>query len=378
MSEPTGALRPEDAAFMSRALVLALSGRTAPNPHVGAVVVRDGEVVGEGFHAKAGAPHAEVVALASAGERARGATLYCTLEPCNHHGRTPPCTEAILAAGVARVVVGCSDPKHHGRPSGIEYLRSQRVEVVLRVLEEEAREMVADFATLCRLGRPLVEMKAAVTLDGRIATRTGDSKWITGELARTEAHRLRARADAIIVGIGTVLADDPRLDARLAPGPDASARPIRVIVDSSLRTPLDAQVVRSAGEQPTWIAHGPHADPSRQDALRSRGVALMPLATDDGGIDLAALLAELGRRDVMRVLVEGGGRLHGALLDGDLVDRAAIFVAPVIVGDPAAPGLAARARPPESLASALRLDRTVVTTHGSDMLVRGHVRTLAW
>lgn len=369
----------DDESFLGRAIELAAQGRTAPNPHVGAVVVARGAIVGEGFHLRAGAPHAEIVALAAAGEHARGATLYCTLEPCNHHGRTPPCTESIVRAGIRRVVVGCRDPKRHVDTSGLARLRAAGLEVVEGVLEDEARELVADFATHALLGRPLVELKGAVTLDGRIATRTGDSKWITGELARREAHRLRARADAILVGIGTVLSDDPRLDARLAPGREAEALPIRVVVDSSLRTPATAQLIETARVQPTWIAHAPDASEARARELADAGATLLPTSrAADGGLDLRALLGELARRDVLRVLVEGGGRLAGALLDADLVDRAAIFVAPVIVGDPEAPGLASRRNPPLVLASAIRLERSVASVHGPDMLLRGRARSLDW
>ncbi|MBN8613039.1 MAG: bifunctional diaminohydroxyphosphoribosylaminopyrimidine deaminase/5-amino-6-(5-phosphoribosylamino)uracil reductase RibD [Deltaproteobacteria bacterium] len=368
------------ATFLGRALELAAEGQTAPNPHVGAVIVRDGVIVGEGFHSHAGAAHAEIAALAAAGDRARGATLYCTLEPCNHHGRTPPCTEAIVRAGITRVVIGCRDPKSHAKMPGRDHLRARGLEVIEGVREDEARELVADFATVALLGRPLVELKSAVTLDGRTATRTGDSKWITGEHARAEAHRLRAHADAILTAIGTVLADDPRLDARLAPTPLSDRKPVRVVVDSALRTPETSQLVTTARTQPTWIAHAPDASVDRATSLASHGVTLLPIdrANDGGGLDLTLLLRELARRDVMRVLVEAGGRLAGALLDAELVDRAAIFVAPVIVGDQEAPGLATRARPPLSLASAVHLERAVGTTHGIDMLVRGHVRTLRW
>ncbi|MFN7696420.1 MAG: bifunctional diaminohydroxyphosphoribosylaminopyrimidine deaminase/5-amino-6-(5-phosphoribosylamino)uracil reductase RibD [Deltaproteobacteria bacterium] len=371
---------PRDEPFMRRALELAARGKTAPNPHVGAVVVAEGGApIGEGFHERAGGPHAETVALAAAGARTRGATLYCTLEPCNHHGRTPPCTESIVRAGIRRVVVGCRDPRRHLDTSGLSRLREAGIEVREGVLEDEARELVADFATHALLGRPLVELKSAVTLDGRIATRTGDSKWITGELARREAHRLRARADAILVGVGTVRADDPRLDARLAPGPESAATPVRVVADTALGTPLDAQIVRTARSQATWIAHAPDADPARARALEALGVNLLPTQrAPDGGLDLAALLAALARRDVLYLLVEGGGRIAGALLDADLVDRASVFVAPIIVGDPQAPGLASRRTPPRTLASAVRLDRSVATTLGPDMMIRGRIRTLAW
>lgn len=368
-----------DASAMALALDLAALGRTAPNPRVGAVIVRDGEIVGRGYHMRAGAPHAEIEALHEARERARGATLYCTLEPCNHVGRTPPCTEAILAAGIARVVVGCRDPKRHGALSGVERLRAAGLEVVVGILEPEARELIDDFATLTLLGRPLIELKAAVTLDGKIATRAGESKWITGELARAEAHRMRARADAVVVGVGTVLADDPRLDIRMVADWADEPRPVRVVVDSALRTPLHAHVVRTAREQPTWIAHTPAAPPDRREALALAGVVLLEVPSEaNGKVDLAALFAELGRRDVMRVLVEGGGRLHGALLDAGLADRAAVFVAPIVLGDPQAPGLALRARAPSALAEALRLEGATAVSLGADVLVRGRFRTLTW
>jgi diaminohydroxyphosphoribosylaminopyrimidine deaminase/5-amino-6-(5-phosphoribosylamino)uracil reductase len=285
-----------------------------------------------------------------------------------------------LAAGVRRVVVGCRDPKRHGTPAGIEHLRARGVEVLLGVEEDACRELVADFATLALEGRPLVEIKAAVSLDGRIATRTGDSKWITGEPARAEAHRLRASADAVMIGIGTALADDPRLDVRVALEDHAAvARPARIVLDSHLRIAPDSQLVRSARAHPTWIVHAPTAPAAAREALETAGVTLIEVArAPTGGLDLAGALAELARRDVMRLLVEGGGRLHGALLDAGLVDRVAVFVAPLIVGDPSAPGLAARASGPTSIADALRLARVDVQRLGDDVLVRGRLREPAW
>ncbi len=355
-----------DRAMMRRALEAGRRGRTAPNPRVGAVVARGDEVVSEGHHEGAGKAHAEVMALERAGEAARGATLYCTLEPCNHHGRTPPCTESILRAGIARVVYGCRDPKTHGAGPGGPRLAAAGIEVVEGVERAACEELVEDFACLARHGRPLVVGKAAVTLDGRIATRTGDSKWITGELARVEAHRLRDGADAVMVGVETVLADDPRLTVRLPGG--AGRDPLRVVVDTHLRTPPHAQVL-SGGR--TLLAHGPDASAERRAALGAATLLELPLAA--GRVDLRALLTELGRRDVMRLLVEGGGTLLGALVDAGLVDRMAVFVAPVLLGDPEARPMLRRAAPVPTLAHGLRLEDVRTRIFGTDILVEGRV-----
>lgn len=367
----------DDAAFMQRALELGARGTTSPNPHVGAVVVQSGRIVGEGFHERAGTPHAEVHALRAAGEAARGATLYCTLEPCNHHGRTPPCTEAILAAGIARVVIGCEDPKVHGAGAGAERLRAAGVEVVVGVERDAAEALVADFATVALAGRPLVTLKGAVTLDGRIASRTGDSKWITGEAARAEAHALRATHDAVLVGVGTVLADDPGLDVRLAP-PRPNAPPVRVVLDTTLRTPLHVKLVASARVIPTWIVHGPSFDPARAQALDAAGVVRIEVETDNGRVGITPALAALAARGISSVLVEGGGKVHGALLDEGVVDRVAVFVAPVILGDAAGLPLVDRAAPPSRLVDALRLVEPRVRVLGVDVLVEGRTRAGWW
>jgi diaminohydroxyphosphoribosylaminopyrimidine deaminase/5-amino-6-(5-phosphoribosylamino)uracil reductase len=360
-----------DEQMMDLALEVGRRGHPAPNPHVGAVIAAGSEVIAVGHHERAGEDHAEVVALRVAGERARGATLYCTLEPCNHHGRTPPCTDAILSAGIRRVVIGCADPARHAPVSGHQRLREAGVEVTVGVRERQARELIEDFACLVERRRPLVVLKAAVTLDGRIATRTGESKWITGEEARREAHRLRDRADAVMVGVGTILADDPRLDVRLVAGVD----PIRIVLDTSLRTPPTAAVVRHRSSRPTWIVHGPDAPAERRAALRAPGVELIEAPVGARGIDLDALLRELGRRDVMRLLVEGGARVHGALLEADLADRAEIFVAPMLLGDPAARPLAELVAPPDRLSDAFRLDEVEVERLGHDVRIRGKIRS---
>ena len=340
--------------------------RTSPNPRVGAVVVRAGEVVGVGYHRRAGAPHAEPAALEAAGERARGATVYVTLEPCNHHGRTPPCTEALIEAGVREVVVGYPDPKPHVAGATAR-LEAAGVRVIHGPLRRECQELVADFETLITKGRPHVTLKAAVTLDGKMATRTRDSKWITGAAARTEAHRLRARHDAILVGVGTVLADDPTLDVRRCRG----RNPTRVVFDTRLRTPPGARVVTAPTGAPTILIHTSAAPGDRRQELRAAGAELVEVpAGPDGGVALGPALAALGARDVMRLLVEGGPRLHGALLDGGYAERAAVFVAPRVLGDAEALGFAA-GRGVDRVALAARIEAPRVRRLGVDVLIEG-------
>ena len=358
-----------DARFMALALAEAARGRTAPNPRVGAAIAVGEELVALGHHERAGLAHAEVAALTSAGGRARGATLYSTLEPCNHHGRTPPCTDAIIAAGIARVVIAARDPRSsnegaHGAESGVDRLRSAGLVVEEGVCADEGRELVADFATLTALGRPLTILKAAATLDGRIATRTGDSKWITGEPARTEGHALRASCDAVMVGVSTVLADDPRLDVRLVSGRD----PIRIVLDTHLRTPATASVITHESSSPTWIFHGP--DARGGERLRREGVELIASAVGpSGSLDLSLVLGELGRRERLRVLVEGGARVHGSLIAAGLADRATFFLAPLVLADRGARSLAERDDAPDTVAAATRLTQLRVRQVGDDVRI---------
>ena len=315
---------PDDGAFMRRALALAARGwgRTAPNPMVGAVVVRDGVVVGEGWHAEHGGPHAEVEALRSAGELARGATVYVTLEPCNHYGKTPPCTEALIAAGVSRVVIACADPHPIAR-GGAQRLREAGIEVTIGVEETAARELNAPFFHALSSDRPFVRLKLAVSLDGAIADHTRRPGWLTGEAARHEVHRLRADADAIAVGIGTVLADDPALTVRHGPAPRIA--PVRVVFDGSARLPTDSRLARTARDVPVVVVCRT-PDPERAAALGRQGVSLIQAATARD-----ALLA-LRERGVRSLLVEGGATLAGALIQGALVDRLVIFRAPLVLG----------------------------------------------
>jgi diaminohydroxyphosphoribosylaminopyrimidine deaminase/5-amino-6-(5-phosphoribosylamino)uracil reductase len=324
----TRTAREDDCAYMRQALDLARRGwgQTAPNPMVGAVVVRDGTVVGEGFHARFGEDHAEVVALRAAGDRARGATLYVTLEPCAHHGKTPPCTEAVLAAGITRVVAAAVDPSPEAG-GGAARLRDRGVTVDLGVEEEPARELNAPFFHAYASNRPWIVLKLAVSLDGGIADAARErgtaGRWLTGEAARREVHRLRAGADAVAVGVGTVLADDPMLTVRNAPPPRVVPR--RIVFDSTLRTPLGAALVRSARLAPT-IVFAREPDPARSKALRAAGVDVRTCES------LCTALTALAAEGVRSLLVEGGARLAASFLDAKLVDRLIMFQAPVVLG----------------------------------------------
>lgn len=356
-----------DVRFMRRALRAAQSGDPSPNPHVGAVVARGAELISVGHHARAGGAHAEIVALGRAGERARGATLYVTFEPCNHYGRTPPCTEAIIAAGVARVVIGCEDPAPHV-PGSSQRLRDAGIEVVMGVERESAERTIADFAKLMLRKLPHVTLKAALTLDGRLATRSGDSRWITGELARKQAHRMRARADAVLVGVGTVLADDPELTVRHVRG----RNPLRVVLDAKLRTPLRSKLVRTAKHTPTLIFHAHGAPRARAAALTAAGVELIGVKAAQGKLALREVLRALARRNVMKLLVEGGADVHGAFLDAGLADRVSVFVAPRILGDAGALPFA-RGATKRRMRDALDLVHVTHQRFGDDLLVTGEL-----
>ncbi|MCG3127861.1 MAG: Riboflavin biosynthesis protein RibD [Phycisphaerae bacterium] len=317
--------------YMRRALALARRGlgRVEPNPMVGCVIVRDGRIVGNGFHHRFGGAHAEVEALRAAGRRAAGATVYVTLEPCCYFGKTPPCTDALIAAGVRRVVAAMRDPNPRVAGGGFRALRAAEIAVECGVLEAEAARLVAPFVKLTTHGRPWVIAKWAQSIDGAIGTRTGDSKWITDEAARADAHRTRSRVDGIMVGVGTVLADDPLLTCR-------HGRPrrvaTRIVLDSRLRTPPKAQPVRTANTVPTLIYCAPGAPGVRRRRLEASGVEVVPIAAGRGGLSLHAVLDDLGRRQMANVLVEGGGTLLGRLMDERLADEAHVYVAPTIIG----------------------------------------------
>ena len=317
-----------DLPHMQAALALARRGlgQTWPNPSVGCVIVKNDRVLGRAVTAPGGRPHAETQALTIAGEAARGATAYVTLEPCAHHGETPPCAEALIAAGIARVAIASHDPDPRVAGRGVAMLREAGIEVLEGVLQTEGDEIVEGFVRRVTQGRPMVTLKLASTLDGRIATASGESKWITGPQARRRVQLLRARNDAVLVGIGTALADDPDLNCRLD---GARARPlVRVVADSDLRLPLASRLANTTEAAPVWLVAAPDADAARRDALAKQGVEIVEAARHDP----AALLAALGARGLTRLLVEGGGTLAASLLSADLVDRLMWFHAPAVLG----------------------------------------------
>jgi diaminohydroxyphosphoribosylaminopyrimidine deaminase/5-amino-6-(5-phosphoribosylamino)uracil reductase len=359
----------DDRRYMARALELARhgEGRVEPNPMVGCVIVRDGRVVGEGWHQRFGGPHAEIEALRAAGDAARGATVYVTLEPCAHMGKTPPCTAALVAAGVARVVAGCRDPHPRVDGRGLAELERSGVDVTVGVLEDAATDLIAPFAKLAANGRPWVIAKWAMTIDGKLATRTGASRWISGEESRARVHVLRGRVDAIVVGRGTAAADDPLLTAR-PPGPRVATR---IVLDSQASLSLDSQLVRTSSEGPVMVATCANAPAGRCQELRERGVEVWPSAGASPGQRWTELLDELGRRQMTNVLVEGGAQVLGTLADLGEIDEVHAFVAPLLVGGPAASPIAGRGA--AAIETALRLDRAVVEQMGPDAYIHGRV-----
>ncbi|HEX6021403.1 MAG TPA: bifunctional diaminohydroxyphosphoribosylaminopyrimidine deaminase/5-amino-6-(5-phosphoribosylamino)uracil reductase RibD [Solirubrobacter sp.] len=326
-------LQATDHEHLARAIELAEGGRgrTSPNPLVGAVIVRDGQVLGEGFHAELGGLHAERAAIDSAAGDVRGATMYVSLEPCCHTGRTPPCTEAILQAGIRRVVVGSDDPTEKAAGRGLGILRDEGVEVDLAdgELAARARRLNQPFRKHARTGRPWVLFKSAMTLDGKVATRTGDSKWISGEDSRRLSHRWRAEVDAVAVGIGTALADDPQLTARIE---GVTRQPRRIVFDSEARLPLDSQLVRGAGEVPLTVVVTRAAPRTAVDALEVAGAEIVVATGANEPDRVRNALAQLGTAEITSILLEGGPHLAGAFLDAGEVDEIRLFLAPVVLG----------------------------------------------
>lgn len=356
-----------DVRMMRAALGLARRGlgNVWPNPAVGCVIVKEGRVVGRGWTQPGGRPHAESQALARAGEAARGATAYVSLEPCCHWGKTPPCADALIAAGISRVVAAINDPDPRVAGSGLARLREVGVSVETGLSAVAAAELNAGFFQRVRTGRPLVSLKLAASLDGRIAARSGESRWITGERARERAHLLRAEHDAIMVGSGTVVADDPQLTCRL-PGL-AHRSPVRIAVDSQLHIPATARLVAEARQQSTWVVMTGSADPKRQAAFRAAGVELIAADTDSlGRVDLSAALGLLGARGLTRLLVEGGGRLAAALLRAGLVDRLIWMGAPVLIGGDGIPAIANLGL--DGLADAPRFEHIATEVVGGDVV----------
>ncbi len=353
--------------WMQHALALAAGGRGSvePNPMVGAVVLdAAGQLAGEGWHRAFGGPHAEVFALAAAGDRARGGTLVVTLEPCCHHGKTPPCTDAVLRAGIARVVAATADPFPRVAGGGLARLRDAGIEVSVGLCEVEARRLNAPYLKLLRTGRPWVHAKWAMTLDGKIATRTGDSKWISGAESRRRVHELRGRVDAIVVGRGTVVADDPQLTARPT-GPRVAAR---VVVTASGALPERCQLRATARDVPVIVYT---AHPDRLAGWAADGAEVVSVPAGAGALDAA--LADLGRRRFTNVLVEGGAGLLGSVLDAGAADEFHVFIAPKLIGGTAAPGPVGGIGP-SRLADALVMERVTFAPSGEDVFVHGYAR----
>jgi diaminohydroxyphosphoribosylaminopyrimidine deaminase / 5-amino-6-(5-phosphoribosylamino)uracil reductase len=361
-------------AIMRRALALAARGigSVEPNPPVGAVLVDDElNLIAEGWHQHFGGPHAEVEAIAQAGDRARGATLFVTLEPCCHQGKTGPCTEAIARAGIRKVVVAARDPFPQVDGKGVERLTSLGIEIETGPMSEAADSLIAPFRKLVTKGLPWVHAKWAMTLDGKIATHTGDSRWISNEASRARVHQLRGRMDAIVVGSGTALKDNPLLTARPA-GPRTAAR---IVVDSQARLPLNSQLVGTARSVPLIVAASSAAPPENVRRLKAQGAEVLRLpAWPAAGVDLGALLTELGRRQFTHVLFEGGGRLFGSLFDAGSVDEVHVFVAPKVVGGAGAHS-AVGGRGLAQIESAFSLDSIAVEQVGSDVYIRGRRRS---
>lgn len=360
-----------DEYYMQLALELALKaeGNTSPNPMVGCVLVNeDGEIVGEGYHHKAGEPHAEVMAIRDAGKASVGCTAYVTLEPCSHFGRTGPCCRALFAAGIRRVVVACTDPNPKVAGKGLKYLQDMGIEVKVGVCEEEALRLNERFFTWITKRRPFITLKYAMTLDGKIATKTGDSKWITGEEARTYAHRLRKQHDAVLVGIGTVLADDPELTTRMVQGKN----PIRIVLDAKLQTNIMNAVLNPAA--PTIIITSTEADPAKMELFSVLpNVELVQLPFIEGKVDIDALIQELTAREITSVLVEGGSSVLGAFKDVGYADRICAFIAPKLLGGKESL-TAVGGEGCEMMQDSWELEEVEYHQLGSDLLVTGLVK----
>jgi diaminohydroxyphosphoribosylaminopyrimidine deaminase/5-amino-6-(5-phosphoribosylamino)uracil reductase len=359
---PSGNLS-EDEKWMLAALEEGRGGHPSPNPHVGALLVKNGAVIGKGHHERAGEMHAEVAALKAAGAtKSKGATLYVTLEPCNHVGRTPPCTDALIAAKLARVVIGCRDPNPHVAGGGVEKLRAAGIDVVTGVREVEARGLIAPWSKFVMKGLPYLSLKLALSLDGRIATRSGASKWVTGPEARVRVHTLRAAHDAIAIGIGTALADDP------------GGSPLRVVFDTKLRLPPHSRLVETAADVPTLVLCSVDAPASNEEALVTRGVEVLRAPSSaEGRIDPQAALRSLAARGVVTLMVEGGAELAGSILAGRLCDELHAFIAPSLLGPRGRPGAVDWAGP-DTPADAPRIANPRWELVGSDAYVHGAVQ----
>ncbi len=366
-------MSPFDEQLMARALAVAKQGEPSPNPHVGCVIAyvsgKEPVLIAEAHHDEVGKDHAELAALKAAGDQAKGATVYVSLEPCNHDGRTAPCVDALIAAGVARVVIGCRDPNPNVLGGGVEKLVAAGIQVDVGVLGDQAKRLIEPWEKFITTGRSFLALKLALSLDGRIATKTGDSKWITSKESRAFSHELRAQSDAVMVGINTIMTDDPRLTVRNAAG----RNPIRIVVDSKLRLPLDRNVVKTARDVPTCVLTTQDVETDHERALADAGLNIIKLPpTAEGRCDMNAVLHELAKREVVSVLCEGGAELAGSLLAGRLIDRMYAFVAPLLLGPRGRAGAVDWAGP-DSISGAPRIQNPKWELHGNDALVSGRI-----
>jgi diaminohydroxyphosphoribosylaminopyrimidine deaminase/5-amino-6-(5-phosphoribosylamino)uracil reductase len=361
-----------DEHFMQMALTLAQKGQgfTSPNPMVGAVVVKDGQVVGSGYHHAAGKPHAEVNAIDDAGDAASGATIYVNLEPCNHTGRTPPCTHKITQAGIRRVVVAMTDPNPDVTGGGIDYLKAHGLQVTLGVCQEKALRLNEAFIKFISTQRPFVILKCAATLDGRIATRSGDSKWITNEQSRSFVHHLRHSVDGILVGINTVKADNPSLTTRLDNG--AGMDPVRIILDTHLSIPAAARILRLDSDSDTVLVAGKKVNPQKRAAVEKNGVRVIEAPLTDNRIDMVTLMDQLGAMGITSLLIEGGGRVIASALNSGIVDKVVFFYAPKILGGDDGISIC-RGEGPASMKDCIAVKDISVQRFGDDVMIEGYV-----
>lgn len=363
----------DDHSFMKQALDQAEKGRgwTSPNPMVGAVVVKEGRVVGQGYHQRAGGPHAEVKAIDDAGDQTRGATIYVTLEPCNHFGRTPPCTRKIIEAGIRRVVVAMSDPNPGVKGGGNAYLQDQGLAVSTGICEKEARTLNEVFITWVTTGRPFVIVKCAATLDGRMATRSGDSHWVTGPASRQYVHRIRHAVDGIMVGVETVKKDDPSLTTRL--DGEKASDPTRIILDTRLSIPLTAKLLHQTSDAPTWVVCGREVPAGRRVALENTGARVIPASLKGDRIDLAALMETLSTMGITSLLIEGGGTVIGSAFAAGIADKICFFYAPKILGgDDGVP--ICRGTGPESMQQSIPIHDLSVFRFDTDVMIQGYLK----
>lgn len=362
-----------DQKFMQRALELAVKarGRTNPNPMVGAVIVKNGQIIGEGYHHQAGTPHAEIHALNAAGQNADGATLYVTLEPCSHYGRTPPCADAVIRSGIIRTVVAAVDPNPQVAGKGIEKIKKAGIEVEVGIMGAEAARLNEVFNKYITTGLPLTALKTAMTLDGKIAAYSGDSKWITGEDARHHVHELRNIYDAILVGIGTLLKDDPMLNTRL--DQDDTRDPVRVIIDGNLQTPPDSNIGKTAGKQRTIIFCADSAGQDRRGKLKSLGIEVISISCHPEKMPLEDVINRLGRMGICSLMAEGGGEINAYLLEHGLIDKVYWFIAPKIIGGRMAPSPIG-GQGIEHMHDAVGLKSLDVQRFSSDILITGYLK----